>query len=310
VHLERQTSIFIPSAAAPRHPGLFGKVDHMVCCNQGCGVSELGPLHSKGEELMQDPTSPLPRITQQGVALVDLVIERVRAAPYAIAGICGDYPLAEPHPLAPTALERLTLPSGKPLPPSLKRWLAFDASWLAQFGWLSSLDEPRLTPRRLDEVVADGIEYPGWAKYYVRLGDHFDECFLLPPFSGETCRLLVMSEPDDWGEHPILEADVDDVPLLDLAYPGLDVYLASIVGLAIPHRRDANVTSTTLFAVPLYRQRLTTHAQHLFGGQREVLVDPHRPEGYEWLPLGDEEAETESLDRDDGHPQEGDEFPF
>lgn len=260
---------------------------------------------------MQDPTSPVPRITQQGVALVDLVIERVRADPYTMAGICRDYPLTESHPLAPRALERLTLPSGKPLPPSLKRWLAFDASWLAQFGWLNSLDEPRLTPRRLDEVVADGLEYPGWAKYYVRLGDRFDECFLLPPFSGEACRLLVMSEPDEWGEHPILEADVDDVPVLDLVYPGLDVYLASIVGLPIPRRRDVDVTSTTLFAVPPYRRRLTRHAQHLFGGPREVLVDPHRPEGYERLPLDDEEAEEEeSLERDDGHPQEGDKLPF
>jgi hypothetical protein len=249
-------------------------------------------------------------ITAQGVELIDLAIASVRRNPRPIAGFCGDYPLVEPRPLAPEVIEGLTLPSGKPLPPSLKHWLAFDASWLAQFGWLSSLDEPHLTPRRLDEVVADGLEFPGWAKDYVRLGDRFDECFLLPPFSGEVCRLLVMSEPDDWGEHPILEADVDDVPVLDLVYPGLDVYLASIVGLAIPRRQDADITSTTLFAVPPYRQRLARHAQHLFGGQREVLVDPHRPEGYEWLPLNDEGAEEESPEAGDGRHHEGDEIPF
>jgi hypothetical protein len=257
---------------------------------------------------MPDPTSPTPHIIEQGAALVDLVIERVRADPYAIAGFCRDYPLAAPRPLVPTVLERLSVPSGKPLPPSLKRWLAFDASWLAQFGWLSSLDEPRLTPRRLDAVVADGLEYRGWAKYYARLGDRFDECFLLPPFNGETCRVLVMSEPDDLGEYPILVADVDDVPVLDLVYPGLDVYLASLAGLPIPRRRDADVTSTTLFAVPPYRQRLTTHARQLFGGQREVLADPHRPEGYEWLPLDDDEEG--SIERGDGRGHEEDDIPF
>jgi hypothetical protein len=244
------------------------------------------------------------------MALVDLVIERVRADPYAISGLCRDYPLVAPHPLTPTALKRLRLPSGKPLPPSLKLWLAFDAGWLAQFGWLTSLDEPCLTPRRLEAVVADGLEYSGWAKYYTRLGDRFDECFLLPPFSGEVCRVLVISEPDGWGEHPILEADVDDVPLLDLVYPGLDVYLASIVGLPIPRRRGAGVTSPTVFAVPPYSERLTTHALHLFGGQREVLVDPHRPEGFERLPLDDLAAEPESRDPDDDHPEVRDEVPF
>ena len=264
---------------------------------------------------MQDPPSAVPRITRQGVALVDLVIERVRADPSAIAGICGDYSLAEPRPLAPTAVERLRLPNGKPLPPSLLRWLAFDASWLAQFGWLTSLDEPRLTPRRLEEVVADGLEYRGWAKDYGRLGDRFDECFLLPPFGEETCRILVVSDPDEWGEYPVLVADVDDVPTLDLVYPGFDVYLASIARLPIPQRRDADVTWTTLFALPPYLPRLSQHARQLFGGHREVLVDAHHPKGYELLPLPLDDAEDgeERLardDREDGQPQEGDELPF
>jgi hypothetical protein len=158
---------------------------------------------------------------------------------------------------------------------------------------LTTYDHSQLTPRRLEDVVADGLEYPGWAEHYVRLGDRFDECFLLPPFGEETCRILVASEPDEWGEYPILVADVDDVPTLGLVYPGFDVYLASIARLPIPRRRDADVTWTTLFAVPPYDQRLTQHAQHLFGGPREVLADAQRPEGYEWLALDDEGAEAE-----------------
>ena len=91
-------------------------------------------------------------ITAQGIELIDLVITRVREDPNSIAGYCGDRPLTEPRPLSAEALETLTFPSGKPLPPSLKRWLAFDASWLQELGWFSSLDEPVFTPRRIDEI--------------------------------------------------------------------------------------------------------------------------------------------------------------
>jgi hypothetical protein len=272
-------------------------------------MGSISPSKIAWREVMDDETSPRPHLTEQGVALVDLVIERVRNDPYSIT-VLRQYPLLAPKALAPEAIAALALPSGKPLPPSVLRWLAFDASWLAQFNWLTTLAHPQLTPRRLEAVVADGLEYRGWAKDYRRLGDHFDECFLLPPFGEETCRILVVSEPDERGEYPILVADVDDTPALDLVYPGFDVYLASIARLPIPQRRDADVTWTTLFAVPPYRERLTQHARHLFGGQREVLVDARRPEGYECLPLGDDETEDERPENSDGRGQEGDELPF
>jgi hypothetical protein len=261
---------------------------------------------------MKDPSSAVPRITQQGVDLVDLVIDRARQDPYSTS-VLHQYPLLAPQALALEDIAALALPSGKPLPPSVLRWIAFDASWLAQFGWLTTRDHPRLTPRRLEAVVADGLEYRGWAKHYRRLGDRFSECFLLPPFGEETCRILVVSEPDTWGEYPVLVADVDDVPTLDLVYPGFDVYLASVARLHIPRRQDAGVTWTAIFAVPPFRERLTQHAQQLFGGQREVLADAQRPEGYECLPLDDEEAEDESLENGDGRRQvgqDGDTIPF
>jgi hypothetical protein len=86
-------------------------------------------------------------ITTQGVELIDLAIASVRRNPRPIAGFCGDYPLVDPHPLSAEVLERLTFPSGKPLPPSLTRWLTFDASWLQRLGWFASLDPPMVTSR-------------------------------------------------------------------------------------------------------------------------------------------------------------------
>ncbi len=66
-------------------------------------------------------------LTAQGAELIDLVIERVLRDPHCISGFCGDHPLPNPQPLAPEVIAQLTFSSGKPLPPSLKRWLAFDA---------------------------------------------------------------------------------------------------------------------------------------------------------------------------------------
>jgi hypothetical protein len=104
-------------------------------------------------------------------------------------------------------------------------------------------------------------------------------------------------------------ADVDDVLTLDLVYPGLDVYLAVIARLPIPQRRDADVTWSTLFALPPYLPRLSQHARQLFGGHREVLVAAHHPNGYERLPLDNEEDGEERRDCDDGDAQDGDELP-
>jgi hypothetical protein len=67
-------------------------------------------------------------VQMQGVELIDLVIERVQADPKCISGFCGDHPLPDPKPLAPEVISQMTFSSGRPLPPSLKRWLAFDAS--------------------------------------------------------------------------------------------------------------------------------------------------------------------------------------
>src|SRR5262245_37556852 len=105
-----------------------------------------------------------PPVTEQGVPLIELVIERVRADPYCISGFCGDRPLKAAQPFPAETLERLTFPSGKPLAPSLKRWLAFDGTWLRDLGWFSPLEQAVFTPRRLDEIVED--EFAMWGECY------------------------------------------------------------------------------------------------------------------------------------------------
>src|SRR5262249_29123279 len=137
---------------------------------------------------METQSKPHPPIEAQGAELIDLVIEQVRADPYCIAGFCGDRPLQQAHPIPPEVIEHLTFPSGKPLPPSLKRWLAFDASWLEALGWFAAIEQGAFTPRRLDEIAAAEFDEPDdemdefdapYGENFAKLSARMGECFLL-----------------------------------------------------------------------------------------------------------------------------------
>lgn len=160
----------------------------------------------------------------RGVDLVDLVIARVRA---------GTSPLRihEPRPLPRAVVERLTFADGAPLPPSLRRWLEFDASWLVRsIELVSSLDDPQLTDRPLAELAA--------AQWGDDVRPFFAELGTVLPARGafldrgcDSFRLLSTGAPDASGEYPVLCLDVDDMPLAMLETAGFDLWLASVAGL-------------------------------------------------------------------------------
>lgn len=210
-------------------------------------------------------------VTAQGVELIEIVIERVRADPMCIAGFCGDAPLITPQPLPAAALERLTFPGGKPLPPSLRRWLAFDASWLAGFGWFAAdpLQQPAFAPRRVDEIVRDELDdspLVSWSEMYSPLAGRFPECFLLPGGSDSRRIYAVTETPDALGEYPVIVVDIDDLPYAAVMYPGFDVFLGDHAGLAL-HSFD---TYESLHDDPRYAERMRHHALQLFHGKRGI----------------------------------------
>jgi hypothetical protein len=224
-------------------------------------------------------------IIAQGAEFIDLAIASVRLDPRPIAGFCNDYPLVELHPLPAEVLADLTFPSGKPLPPSLKRWLAFDDSWLQSLGWFSSLDDPVFTPRTLGQI-ADAEYGPdmrqaaalagvdeGDLNFYSLLDPLFPECFLLPQGT-DSRRIFAVTEPDETGEYPVLAIDEDDVSYVAVMYPGFDVYMGDVSGVL-----DLNFgTYESLHEDPRYAKRLALHARHLFGGKPSIeLMDS------EWL---------------------------
>lgn len=206
------------------------------------------------------------RVEAQGVELIDLVIARVRADPQCISGFCGDRPLEEARPIPAEVLETLTFPSGKPLPPSLARWLAFDASWLEGLGWFASIEQGSFTPRRLDQIVTDEFEAL-WGEMYEPLGARIDECFLLPGGS-DSRRIYAVTEPDALGEYPVLVIDTDDLPYAAVMYPGFDVFMADEVGMEVSSWGTYEALARDL----RYKSRIQQHARQLFGGKQGIEI--------------------------------------
>jgi hypothetical protein len=203
-----------------------------------------------------DPADPA-----HGVALPDRVLERVRRDPGASALSYADVPwvVGEPAPMSPDVLAGTTFPSGRPLSPGLRAWLAFDTGLLRRYGWFDATGS--LAPRPLHRIVADEMG-AGWEAEFLPFADRFGECFLLPGGS-DSRRLLAVGAPDSTGEYPVLALDFDDLPFVGLMYPGFDVYLGHTAGLI-----EREFTGYTVLAGdPVYGRRMREHARLRFAGR-------------------------------------------
>jgi ankyrin repeat protein len=212
----------------------------------------------------------------RGADLVDLVVEKVRA---------GASPLRihDPRPLAREVIDRLAFADGAPLPPSLRRWLEFDASWLVRsIEMITSLDDPQLTDRPLAELAA--------TQWDQQVAPFFAELAAVVPPRGafldrgcDSFRLLSTGAPDASGEYPVLCLDVDDSPLAMLETAGFDLWLASVAGVECD---PAEVAADLADA----RRRLFGDGDHLEMMGAWVACDDHgRPVGA--LPAGDPDDE-------------------
>ncbi len=218
-----------------------------------------------------NPVTPIPPTAAHGTALTERVIASVEADPHrpilAYSPWAGPWLTGEPEPLPADLLADAVFPSGRPLPPSLRRWLAFDAGLLRRFGWLDG--DGRFTPRSLGELAHDELGEL-WGSCFDPVSDRFDECFLLPGGS-DSRRVLATGVGDAHGEYPVYALDVDDLPCIELMYPGLDVYLADTCGL-LTIEGDGY---SSLAEDAVYGRRMLTHAHQVFGGgfAEECLPD-------------------------------------
>jgi len=167
-------------------------------------------------------------------------------------------------PMSGELLAAATFPSGRALPPSLRRWLAFDTGMLRKYGWLDSAH--RFTPLHFGEFCARryGDE---WARYFERspMAERFTECFLLPG-GADSCRMFVTDSVDEHGEYPVLALDIDDLPDATLMYSGFGVFLAENAGIV---KMPPHMGYAALAKHPDFAGRMTTHAEQCFAGSLE-----------------------------------------
>lgn len=200
----------------------------------------------------------------RGVVLVEQVIAAARAeARGALQG--------QPAPVPAETLATLTFAGGQPLPPSLRRWLAFDAGYL---GFFDRIAKPAFQPQTFTELVI--AEFPGAEEYADTLWAPFQkilpgDCYLVPG-GADSRRFLYVGTPADDGEYPVFVFDNDDVPYVAIEAPGLDVYLADQFGLP-SHAHGAAIAD---------QARRNFHGFRSFGLDGVVLLD-----GTEILPSDD-----------------------
>ncbi|MFE0425947.1 hypothetical protein [Streptomyces sp. NPDC058953] len=200
-----------------------------------------------------------------GVALTERAIEAVRRDPGASALEHQQVPWVTdgiPSPLPSARLAEARFPSGRPLSPSLRAWLAYDTSLFDRYGWFTP--DGDFAPRSLSELVGDEFGEP-WAAEFALFDERFPECFLLPGGS-DSRRFLAVTETDQTGEYPVLALDFDDLPYAGLMYPGFDVYAADTAGLL----GLGFSAYSSLIDHRIYGPRMRRHAIHCFDGEPEA----------------------------------------
>jgi hypothetical protein len=151
----------------------------------------------------------------RGVELVQEVIRAVKE------GKPGELENPERQPLAPSELDALVLPGNAPLPPSLRRWLAFDATCFQElFVPIQPGEPPRL-------AVLDEAEL--FRRYISDKEEGEASRLFVPLRAGVGVFAMYLGTPDAEGEFPIVDVRTGDMTNraeCQVAYPGFDVFLA------------------------------------------------------------------------------------
>jgi hypothetical protein len=125
---------------------------------------------------------------------------------------------AAPTPIAPEVLEKLTFPDGKPLPPSLKQWLAFDAS---RFGLFADLANLVITPTSLADWGGEDFNTMQRLLFPENLYS------LYPDPNSELMWFLYTGQADEEGEYPIFIANKEyNYSFVELFAPNFALWLA------------------------------------------------------------------------------------
>lgn len=197
------------------------------------------------------PKSGTPK--ERGAALVQLVIDKIEAEGGVLSG-CG-IKKHKAKGMAPAALAKLTLPDGKPLPPSLATFLAYDETYLGV------LDKSKKLAFRTFNQMMRAEFNAATAKMYEDFARILTGQCLVIPGGSDSRQFMYVGVPDEHGEYPVFVVDTDEVPWVALVYPGFDVCIAD--GTIMTIRKG---TYTDTWGSPRYRSPLAEQARRNFRG--------------------------------------------
>lgn len=173
--------------------------------------------------------------------------------------------LDAPRPMERSRIDALRFPNGDELPPSLARWLAFDAAWL---GWLDEEGGLALGPSPIARVAERAFGFTECARDFGVLEATLPADAYLLPKGTSARRILYTGAVDDRGEMPVLVLDSDGPPFVCIEAPGFDVYLATVTKQLFPPSRVFD----GFFEDETYGPRMQQHADALFGGRRSLKL--------------------------------------
>jgi hypothetical protein len=192
----------------------------------------------------------------RGAALVDTVLANIDEDGGGLFGL-AQIAVDDPEGLTPEELAGLSLPGGRPLPPSLAKLLAYDQDFL---DLLEDGDDGKLAlsfrsfkdmmAEQFDDETAENADFtevlPG-------------QCLALPG-DNESRRFMYVGEPDAFGEYPVFGVEIEDIPVVAIEYPGLDVFLADGV------TEDILGEGGDCLEHPVYGPMLADQARRNFAG--------------------------------------------
>lgn len=184
----------------------------------------------------------------RGVEVVEHIIAEV------LAGKSGEA-IATPKGVPEAELEALTFGDGKALPPSLKRWLAFDRTWLEKELGVSDIVKTLKEGDNLADVVGDSVPEEG--------EEAFEELVAKMPGvavpldrGSDSGRALYAGKRDADGECCVVSISWGDIPGIEIIYPGFDAWLAVQLGINASGAQAAR-----------WPDALFEHGDNLLGGE-------------------------------------------
>lgn len=166
----------------------------------------------------------------RGAALLASVITAIEAEGELPSNRMLDAKKAKaPKPLPASKIAALTLANGRPLPPSLAAWFAYDSAWQP-----FRIDDKtnRLVPSRFSDLLAALL--PELAEPYAFLGEQIfpGDCYpVLVPSLCDEQTILFLYEPATGadGEPPVAGFSFTDDGIVALFAAGFDVYMARVM---------------------------------------------------------------------------------